>query len=159
MYKLLLQLFVFPLLTSSHHTYGTEYLVASKYDDAIDELTKAVVLYPNLANHHNHLVCAYIARNEWDQAWYYARQAVLCSMPDNVGTYYFDFFCNTLIHGQGLDAVGTDVKEILKKLGIPDMAMYGLDGHTLEMCTYGLLSIKFKNSKLVECRRLDQVKS
>lgn len=154
LYKQLLPLITLPLVIS-----GTELLAANKYADAINELTRAVVLYPNLARNHNNLVCAYIALEEWDKAWYHSRQAVLCSVPDDLGTYYFDFFCAKLIYEQGLYAIGTDVKKILEKLGAPEMAMYGLDGHTLEMCTYGLLSIKFKDGKLVECKRLDQVKS
>lgn len=156
MCKQLLPLFIFPLIISSDYTLGTENAVATKYGSVVNELDKAAALYPNLARYHNNLVCAYIALNKWDKAWVHARQAVLCSIPDNVGTYYFDFFCRTLIYEKGLHYAGTDAKELLEKLGVPEMAMYGLDTHDLEMCTYGLLSIKFKNGKLVECKRLDQ---
>jgi len=151
LYKLLL--IMLPLFVS-----GTELLAANTSADTLKELTTAVALYPNLARNHNNLVCAYIALEKWDRAWYHSRQAVLCSVPDGLGTYYFDFFCNKLFYEQGLQAAGTEAKKILEELGIPEMAMYGLDGHTLEMCTYGLLSIKFKEGKLVECKRLDQVK-
>lgn len=162
-YKFILSLMLIPFLTacsfissSIHYTRGTEHLEAGEYELAISELNKAVALNPNMARNHNNLVCAYIALKEWDKAWYHSRQAVLCSIQDSVRSYYFDFFCENLIHQPGLDAIGTNHEEIIGKLGTPEMAMYDLESHVLEMCCYGVLSMKFKDGKLIECKRLDQ---
>lgn len=134
--------------SSMHYTNGTACLDRGDYEQAVVELTCAVELDPALARNYSNLAAACIGVGDYESAWCYLRQAVLCRYQDPVANRNFRKVCSNRLAQKNLDCCGTSYEEISECLGTPDDIEYS-DNGSVAFCSYGTYVMEFSDNKLV----------
>ena len=135
------------LSSSYHYTCGTQCLERSDYDGAIIEFKQAVALDLEIARNHSNLSYAYFCKQDYENAWYHCRKALLCPYQDGASTGNFTNLCKLMIIAPKLNEPGTPIEEIRSKLGEPDIEMN--NGMTTTYI-YGCCAMEFQEGKLVK---------
>ncbi len=133
------------LQSSINYTRGTEALEAGDYTTAIERLTEAVRLDPNLSRNHNNLASAYQGAGKLREGWPHIRKAVRLDLGNKYARQNFRQYYADMVKLTGID-VGAPTSQVMHEFGEPDQKT---TFKGVAYWEYGLKVLRFENGILV----------